>query len=131
MKQINISATDKTIWKVNKEMLASSVGSGATDVFATPMMIALMENSAFKCLNQFLDEGETSVGTQISTTHISATPIGMEVYAISTITSADGRKVDFKIEAYDACGKIGEATHSRFVVNNEKFILKTNEKLNV
>jgi len=131
MKQIQLLVTNKTSWVVTKDKLASSVGSGSADVFATPMMVALMENSAVNCLAEFLEEGETSVGTQISTTHISATPLGMEVYAISTLINVDGRKVDFKIEAFDTCGKIGEATHSRFVVNSEKFIAKTNEKLNV
>lgn len=131
MREVQILTTNKTEIIVTKDKLASVVGSGCADVFATPMMIALMENSAMKCLESFLDDGETSVGTEISTTHISATPFGMKVYAESTITAVDGRKVDFKIEAFDECGKIGEATHSRFVVNAEKFISKANSKLNV
>lgn len=130
MKQIITGTTNKSKVTVTKDKLASSVGSGAADVFATPMMIALMENSAFENLANFLEDGETSVGTEISVSHTSATPFGMEVYAVSTITAVDGRKVDFKIEAYDPCGLIGEATHSRFVVNSEKFIAKANSKLN-
>ena len=130
MKQIITGTTNKSKVTVTKDKLASSVGSGAADVFATPMMIALMENSAFENLANFLDEGETSVGTEISVSHTSATPFGMEVYAVSTITAVGGHKIDFKIEAYDSCGLIGEATHSRFVVNSEKFIAKANSKLN-
>jgi len=131
MKIIQLQTTNKTSTIVTSDKLASSVGSGSADVFATPMLVALMEKSAFICLNQFLDNDETSVGTAISTSHISATPLGMEVYAISKITSVDGKKVDFEIEAFDAIGKIGEANHSRFIVNYEKFINKLNLKLNV
>ena len=130
MKQVVIPTVNRVDSIVTKDKLASSIGSGIADVFATPMMVALMENSALKCVEQFLDVGETSVGTEISTTHISATPFGMVVYAISTIVKVDGRKVDFEIEAFDTCGKIGEAKHSRFVVNSEKFVAKANSKLN-
>ncbi len=128
MRQVKIGALKKITQTVTRERLASAVGSGAADVFATPMMIALMENAAYECLNDYLDNGETSVGTAISTSHISATPLGMEVYATAEVTACDGRKVDFKIEAYDSCGKIGEGIHSRFVVDSEKFLNKVNSK---
>jgi predicted thioesterase len=131
MKEIKINTQNKLEMIVTEDQLASKVGSGAADVFATPMMVALMENSAMQCLADFLDEGETSVGIEISVSHTSATPLGMNVYAISTITAVDGRKVDFDIEAFDECGKIGTAKHSRFVVNFEKFMQKTNAKLKV
>lgn len=131
MKEVVIGASFKASSIIKKDQLASYVGSGIADVFATPMMIALMENSAMNCLNAFLDDGETSVGTEISVVHNSASPLGMEVYAISEITLVDGRKVVFSLQAFDACGKIGEGTHTRFIVNAEKFIAKTNSKLNV
>ncbi len=131
MQQVLIQATSKSEETVTKQHLASSVGSGLAEVYATPMMVALMENSAMNCLAPFLDEGETSVGTEISVSHISATPLGLKVYAISTITAVEGRKVDFEIEAFDECGKIGTAKHTRFVVDSEKFIQKANSKLNV
>lgn len=131
MQAVQLQATNKSETTVTKQHLASYVGSGLADVYATPMMVALMENSAMKCLAQFLEEDETSVGTEISVSHISATPLGMKVYAISTITYVDGRKVDFEIEAFDECGKIGTAKHTRFIVNSEKFLQKANSKFNV
>ena len=131
MKEIIIKSSFKSEEIVTKEKLASYIGSGNVDVYATPMMIALMENAAMKCLNVFLDGDESSVGTYISSSHLAATPLGMKVYAVSTITGVDGKKVDFKIEAFDECGKIGEAIHSRFIVNTDKFIAKTNSKLDV
>jgi len=128
MVQIKVGANFKTTQTVTTNKLASFIGSGTAEVFATPMMLALMENAAFNCLNEFLDESETSVGTAISSSHISATPVGLEVYAVAEITAADGRKIDFKIEAFDSCGKIGEGTHSRFVVDKLKFMQKVNSK---
>lgn len=129
MKEVILNTKMKTEQTVDASKTAASVGSGTARVFATPMMVALMENAALKCLDQFLDEGETSVGTYISTTHVSATPMDMDVYAIAEIVGTDKRKVDFKITAYDKCGIIGEAEHSRVVVLGERFENKANEKL--
>lgn len=129
MKEIVLNTKMKSEQNVDASKTAAAVGSGTAKVFATPMMIALMENAALKCLDQFLDEGETSVGTYISTTHIAATPMEMDVYAIAEIVGADGRKIDFNVTAYDKCGVIGEAKHSRVVVYGEKFENKANEKL--
>ncbi len=129
MKEVIINTKMKAEQTVEASKTAAAVGSGTARVFATPMMIALMENAALKCLDKFLDEGETSVGTEIQTTHISATPMDMDVYAIAEIVGAEGRRVDFKITAYDKCGVIGEAKHTRVVVNAERFESKANEKL--
>ena len=108
--------------------LASYVGSGDVEVYATPMMIALMEEVSAKCLQQFLEEGMASVGMHIATSHIAATPKGMTVKAQAQITAVDGRKVSFAIKAYDEAGLIGEGTHERFIVNRQKFQEKTQAK---
>lgn len=113
---------------VTEQLLALTVGSGDVKVYATPMMICLMEEVASKCLKQYLDEHTTSVGTMINTTHISATPVGMKVTATATITQIDGKKVCFDIHANDEKGLIGKGTHERFILNREKFEEKTNEK---
>lgn len=131
MKEIELGREFKVERVVDENMLASSVGSGRANVFATPMMVALMENAALCCLDEFLesDKDETSVGTMISTSHIAATPLNMKVYAVAKIVKADGRKVDFEIEAYDECGLIGKAEHSRVVVYAKRFQEKCNDKL--
>ena len=131
MKEIIIGKEYKVERVVNENMLASVVGSGQANVLATPMMIALMENAAFCCLNEFLEDekDETSVGTFISASHIASTPLNMKTYAVAKIVKADGRKVDFEIEAYDECGLIGKAEHSRVVVFGKRFQEKCNEKL--
>ncbi len=129
MKEVKIGAFCEKSIEVSRECLAKTVGSGDLEVFATPMMIALMENAAAECLSEFLDEGETSVGTYVGVDHISATPLGMEVFAKAEIKASNGREVEFSVEAFDEKGKIGGGTHKRFVVLAEKFQQKTNAKL--
>ncbi len=116
-------------WVVTEEMLAKNVRSGAVEVFATPMMVALIESTASDCLQQFLELGTISVGLAISVTHIAATPLGMKVYAEAEITAVEGRRVDFKVTAFDETEKISEGTHSRVYLNQQKFEQKAQGKL--
>lgn len=131
MKEIAIGKKFKVERMVDETMLASTVGSGKANVLSTPMLIALMENAALCCLDEFLesDNDETSVGTMISASHTSATPLNMRIYAVAKIVRADGRKIDFEIDAFDECGPIGKAEHSRVVVYGKRFQEKCNEKL--
>ena len=115
--------------KVGTEDTAKAVGSGTLEVLATPKMIALMEEAAYKCIANDLEAGTTSVGTLMNVKHLSATPVGMDVRACATVTEVDGRRVVFKVEAFDSCGMIGEGIHERFVVAEEKFVTKTYSKL--
>lgn len=131
MKEVTIGTTLTKSITVENKNLAITVGSGDLEVFATPMMIALMENVSAECLSQFLDNGETSVGTFISTSHIAATPLKMTVSATAVITAVNGREIEFTVSASDDKGKIGEGTHKRFVVFSEKFQAKANQKLDV
>ncbi|NLZ46163.1 MAG: thioesterase family protein [Clostridiales bacterium] len=129
MKEIQLDTHYLSESVVDSNMLACTVGSGDLKVLATPVMVALMENAGMNCLSQFLDDGETSVGTAISTTHCAATPLGMKIKAEAKIISINGRQVDFEITAYDEVGLIGKATHSRFIVLSEKFQAKVDSKL--
>ncbi len=113
---------------VDEENTALAVGSGDLEVFATPMMIALMEHAAAACIADELGEENTSVGTMISVSHVSATPIGMKVKATAELIGQEGRKYDFKVTAEDERGLIGEGTHSRVMVNGERFYQKTYQK---
>lgn len=128
MAEIKIGAVNEKQAVVTEDKLALNVGSGNVKVFATPMMIALMEGAAAECLAPFLDEGFTSVGTQMNVSHSAATPTGMKVKAAAEITAADGKRVDFKVSAYDEAGLIGEGTHTRFIVFKEKFEQKATTK---
>ncbi len=110
------------------ENTATAVGSGVLKVFATPCMLALMEKTACDSIIPYLDEGWGSVGTEVNIKHVSATPIGMTVRCESELIEVDGRRLVFTVKAYDEAGLIGEGTHERFVVNNEKFQSKTDSK---
>ena len=126
---MEIGAKFKVTITVEDKDTAMSHGSGTLAVLATPRMIALMEESAYKCIERYLDEGQSSVGTYLDVKHLSATPVGMEVYAESEITEIDGRRIVFCVRAYDEKGIIGEGKHERFIVFSEKFVNKTYQKL--
>ena len=128
MKNAYVGAFYTVTSTVKESDLASAYKSGNINVYATPAMIALMEEAACLCLAKFLDEGETSVGTAINVSHISATPVGVEVTATATISSSSGRLVSFDIAAKDAYGDIGTAKHTRFVVDADRFMKKTSLK---
>lgn len=125
--QIGIKATYKI--KVDSSNVAKTMGSGSLDVFATPSMVAIMEKASTMALEKHLDEGTTTVGTALDITHISATPIGMEVFATAEVIAVNNREIIFKVQAFDEVGLIGEGTHKRFIVFAEKFQNKTNAKL--
>jgi len=103
---------------------AKAVGSGSLDVFATPMMVALMEAAACNCLTDALAVGQSSVGTQISVDHTAASPLSAEITAVATITSVDGRKITFDLSAHDNKNEIGKGTHTRFIIDIERFMSK-------
>lgn len=114
---------------VTKDQLASSVGSGALDVFGTPFLILLMEEACFYCVRDEVEKGQSTVGTKLDVTHDSPTPIGAKVYCDCELTAIEGRKLVFKVEAYDEFGVIGKGVHERFVVDNERFLKKVNDKI--
>lgn len=114
---------------VTNEMTARNMASGTLDVFATPSMIALIEETAWKSVAQELEEGMGTVGISLNVEHVAPTPVGMKVKCETELVKVDGRKLDFKVEVYDECDLIGKGTHSRFIVNNDKFQVKANGKL--
>ena len=120
--ETGIKYTSTTV--VCEDNCASKVGSGGMDVFATPSMVALMENAAMNAVAPHLPEGSTTVGIEISTTHIKASGIGAEIKATAVLVAIDGRKLVFEIEACDGEGVIGKSTHSRFIVDRERFLAK-------
>ena len=127
MLEVGIRGQKETI--VTKQNTAAGIGSGSLEVFSTPMMILLMEESCFMSVNDILEEGFTTVGTCVNVKHLSATPLGMKAVIKSELIKVDGRALTFKVEAYDEKGLIGEGIHERFIVNNEKFQAKTDSKL--
>lgn len=114
---------------VTKEMTAEAMGSGNLPVYATPSMIALMEQTACDSVRDELEEGMGTVGTFIQVKHLSATPIGCEVVCETTLVEIDRKRFVFEVKAFDEMGLIGEGTHERFLIDNQKFMEKAQGKL--
>ena len=127
--EITIGMKGEVATDVEKADTALEVGSGSLLVYATPCMVALMEGAACEAIEAALPEGKTSVGTEISIKHIAATPVGMAVRAEAEVTAVDGNAISFAVAAYDEKGKIGEGTHQRYIVNTQRFLDKTYDKL--
>lgn len=109
---------------VTEENTAAAMGSGLLPVFATPAMLALMEQAAASSVQPCLDEGQGSVGTRLEVSHLAATPIGLTVRAESELTEIDRRKLSFTVRAWAGGELIGEGTHERFVIDNRRFLEK-------
>jgi predicted thioesterase len=126
---MDIGITGKASVTVTDAMTAKVMGSGELPVYATPSMIALMENTAYKSVAPYLEEGQGTVGTLMNVKHLSATPVGMVVICETTLVEVDRKRLVFEVKAFDKVGCIGEGIHERFVVENERFLNKTKEKL--
>jgi predicted thioesterase len=128
MSEITIGLIGEIEHLVTESDTAVNWGSGLVPVFGTPSLVGLMEASAVKALEGHLPDGQTTVGGHIDVRHLAATPVGMQVRARAELISMEGRKLTFRIEAWDEVEKIGEAVHERFVIDKEKFIARAHEK---
>jgi len=113
---------------VEYQHTAKAVASGLAEVYATPMMIALMEHVAYSAVQPHLPPGLSTVGTRIDAQHMAATPVGQKVWATARLTAVEGRKLTFEIEAFDEREQIGSARHERFVIDEARFMQKANAK---
>lgn len=121
---MDVGKTARASVSVTGQNTARAVGSGSLEVFATPMMIALMERAACAALADSLEEGQTSVGVSVSVSHTAASPVGALVTAEAVITSVSGRSVEFDVFARDENNCIGEGKHIRVIVDSAKFMKK-------
>jgi fluoroacetyl-CoA thioesterase len=119
---LELGMTGEATTIVVHENTAAHVGAGGVEVFATPMMIALMEQAAWQSIADKLDPGYVTVGTRVNVRHLAATPLGQRVRATAELIEIDGRRLLFKVEAYDEQQKIGDGQHERFIVNLERFM---------
>lgn len=109
---------------VNESETAAKVASGALKVFSTPMLIAFMENTAFNLAQKELGEGETTVGISVNIKHMKANLVGDEVVCTATLEKVDGKRLDFSVKVLHGETLVGEGEHSRFIINEEKFLAK-------
>lgn len=126
MLTVGIKGKDSVI--VTENNTAKSVGSGMLAVFATPAMAALMEKTASESVAAYLADGEGTVGISLNIHHLAATPIGMTVTCESELVEIDRKRLVFTLKVSDGVDVIGDGTHERFIINNEKFMLKAESK---
>lgn len=115
-------------WTVTEEMTAKNLGSGEMEVLGTPALISWVEATAWKSLRDYLEPGWTTVGTKLEISHLSPTPVGMNVRCETEVIQVDRRRVVFRAEVFDEAGKVGEGIHERFMVQKETFLRKAMEK---
>ena len=127
--ELVIGMKGETVNLVERADTAYEVGSGSLLVYATPCMVALMEGAACEAVGRAITEDKTTVGIELSISHLSATPVGMDVRAEAELVAIDGNILTFQIAAYDETCKIGEGTHKRAIVSTQRFLDKTYAKL--
>ena len=127
--EITVGMKGEVSTLVEREDTAAEVGSGSLLVYATPCMVALMEGAACEAIAEAIPDDKTTVGTELNISHLSATPVGLEVRAEAEVTAVDGKIITFNVTAYDEAGKIGEGTHKRCIVTSQRFLDKTYSKL--
>ena len=127
--EITVGMKGEVSTLVEREDTAKEVGSGDLLVYATPCMVALMEGAACEAIAACLSDSQTTVGTALNIEHISATPVGLEVRAEATVTEVAGKVITFDVHAFDEAGEIGKGTHKRVIINSQKFLEKTYNKL--
>lgn len=113
---------------VTHEQTAAFYGSGALEVFATPAMVALLEETAWKSVQPYLEPGQGTVGTRVDVRHLAPTPLGGKVTCESELVEIDRRRLVFKVEVFDEKTKVGDGLHERFVIQNDKFLAAANAK---
>ena len=126
MLETGIKGNGETV--VTEALTARVFGSGELDVYATPAMIALAEETALKSVADRLEPGQGTVGTRVDVAHLAATPLGMKVRCETDLIEIDRRRLTFSVRVFDEVEKIAEGTHERFVIENEKFLKKAGAK---
>ena len=122
MLEIGIKGSGEAM--VTEALTAKAMGSGELPVYATPAMAALIEETAWKSVAPALEPGQGTVGTKLDISHLAATPLGRKVRCETELIEIDRRRLVFSAAVYDEAGKIGEGTHERFIVDNERFLAK-------
>ncbi len=123
-KEITCGLKNTVTDRVSENSIAKTLGSGSLEVYATPAMTCLMEKAATEALEPLLADGWTTVGISLDVQHKAATPVGLSVRAEAEVTAVEGRKITFRVRAFDDKEEIGSGVHKRFAVLKEKFLAK-------
>lgn len=126
--ELHVGLRGEASVKVDESNTAARFGSGSVLVFATPAMIGLMEKAALTSVDPLLGAGMATVGIGLDIKHLAPTPMGMDVAAVSELIEIDGKRLVFRVEAFDAKEKIGEGVHQRYIISLAKFMDRVQAK---
>ncbi|MGM0497488.1 MAG: thioesterase family protein [Bacteroidota bacterium] len=121
-KNLEAGITHTEAKEVRYEDTAANYGSGLVEVFATPAMISLMENTALKTVLPYLSDNQNTVGFEVNVKHLKPTPVGKKVECTSVLKEVDGKKLVFDVEVKDEEDIVGKGVHTRFIINTQKFM---------
>jgi fluoroacetyl-CoA thioesterase len=113
---------------VTEDNTAKHLGSGNVEVFATPEMVRLMEEAGVAAVDHLLPEGQRTVGVSLNVRHLAATPLGMSVTVHAELVKVEGRRLIFRVEAFDEVEQVGEGTHERYIIDVARFQERVEEK---
>lgn len=125
---LSIGMTAEKNERVTNENTAMRYGSGSAAVYATPAMVGLMEGTCLAAVDPHLPTGMSTVGIRLDVRHLAATPIGLGVRAKAELIDVSGKRLTFKVEAFDDKEKIGEGIHERYIIDVQKFMEKAQSK---
>jgi fluoroacetyl-CoA thioesterase len=128
MSAIRVGLTNERTVTVTNAITAPHIGSGSVAVLATPYMIGLMEQTSHEMVAPLLPPEQSTVGMLVHVRHLAATPMGMDVHIHSELVAIDGRRLTFKVEAFDAVEKVGEGTHERMIIDLARFLDRLKRK---
>ena len=125
---LTVGAIGEAAVTVTADNTAERFGNKGAAVFATPLLVALMEQAAIAAVKPYFADGEGSVGTRVEISHLAATPVGMTVRARAELVEVAGKKLTFAVEAFDDREKVGEGRHERYIIDNAKFMARVAAK---
>ncbi len=126
--ELKVGVKGEASTTVSHENIANRVASGIAEVYASPMMIGLMETAAAQAVQPFLEEGQSTVGTLVNVRHLAATPLGHKVRAEAELTEVEGKRLVFKVAAFDETEIIGEGFHERYIISMDRFMERVQKK---
>ncbi|MGD8603093.1 MAG: thioesterase family protein [Anaerolineales bacterium] len=128
MDEIKIGLVKEAQRTVTQEMTADHIGSGRMQVFATPAMVAFIEQECRRMADERLPEGQSTVGIEIDVRHRAPTPLGGKVRLRAEITGFDGRQIEYQVRVWDQTELIGDATHVRAIIDEARFLQRVESK---
>ena len=109
---------------VTENDTAAKAASGSVEVLATPIMIAWMEEASLRLAQKELEEGFTTVGTEVNIKHLKGTLVGKTVKVLSTLKEIDRKRLVFDVEVIEDGIAVGTGSHTRFIIDTAKFYEK-------